>query len=128
MSLSFIYERLAGGIPPACVCPHQRSPGFYRQAVGILDGQDQRRLAVIVPDVDIGAVPDDTWGSEFVSSALAHFAWSTPAKFRLNATDLTDYVEVQTADGGLWKDVGADGCARDATEAIEVANRLLPAS
>ena len=28
----------------------------------------------------------------------------------------------------LWKDVGADGCARDATEAIEVANRLLPAS
>ena len=58
-----------------------------------------RRMRDICVDLGIGAVPDDTWGSEFVSSALAHFAWSTPTKYRLNATDLTDYVTVVTADG-----------------------------
>ena len=66
-----------------------------------------RRMRDLCVDLGLGAVPDDTWGSEFVSSALAHFAWSTPAKYRLNATDLTDYVETVTADGYVR---ARDGC------------------
>lgn len=58
-----------------------------------------RRMRDLCVDLGIGAVPDDVWGSEFVSSALCHFAWSTPAKYRLNATDLTDYVAVETGEG-----------------------------
>lgn len=58
-----------------------------------------KRMRDLCVDLGIAAVPDDIWGSEFVSSALYHFAWSTPTKYRLNATDLTDYVETVTADG-----------------------------
>lgn len=65
-----------------------------------------RRMRDLCVDLGIVAVPDDTWGSELVSSALAHFAWSTPAKFRLNATDLTDYVETVTADGHVHGENG----------------------
>ena len=51
------------------------------------------------PDSERTVVPDDVWGSEIVTSSLAHFAQSTHPKFVLNTTDLTDYVEVSTADG-----------------------------
>lgn len=44
-------------------------------------------------------VPDDTWGSQIVSSSLLHFAASTDPKYRLCYTHLTDYVNVLTADG-----------------------------
>jgi L-alanine-DL-glutamate epimerase-like enolase superfamily enzyme len=58
-----------------------------------------RRMRDLCVDLGISVVPDDMWGSEFVSSAIYQLAWSTPPKYRLNATDLTDYVTVQTGDG-----------------------------
>lgn len=68
-----------------------------------------RRLRDLCVDLGIGAVPDDGWGSEYVTSALTHFAWSTPAKYRLNATDLTDYVDVTSADGYPYAQEGVMG-------------------
>ncbi len=58
-----------------------------------------RRMRELCLDLGLTVVPDDVWGSEIVTSALAHFAQSTHPKYTLNTTDLTDYVEVSTADG-----------------------------
>ena len=58
-----------------------------------------RRMRDLCLDLGLTVVPDDVWGSEIVTSSLAHFAQSTHPKFVLNTTDLTDYVEVSTADG-----------------------------
>ncbi len=58
-----------------------------------------RRMRDLCQDLGIMTVPDDAWGSEIVSSALAHFAQSTDPKFCFCKTDLTDYVDVSTADG-----------------------------
>ncbi|NNE24009.1 MAG: mandelate racemase/muconate lactonizing enzyme family protein [Rhizobiales bacterium] len=66
-----------------------------------------RRMRDLCIDLGLTVVPDDAWGSEIVSSALAHFAESTPAKFTLSKTDLTDYVKVSTA-YGYRERIGAD--------------------
>ena len=55
-------------------------------------------------DLGISVVPDDAWGSEIVSSSLLHFAASTDPKYLICYTDLTDYVELKTADGFLERD------------------------
>ena len=65
-----------------------------------------RRMRDLAVDLGLTVVPDDVWGSEIVSSALAHFAQSTPPKHCLGTTDLTDYVEVSTAEGFPGRDGG----------------------
>ena len=65
-----------------------------------------RRLRDLCVDLGLTVVPDDVWGSEIVSAALAHFAQSTPPKYCLGTTDLTDYVEVSTATGFPGRDGG----------------------
>lgn len=57
----------------------------------------------------IPVVAEDTWGGEVTSSAVAHFAASTPADYLANSTDLHNYVTRSTgtvgpsvADGRLY--------------------------
>ena len=42
----------------------------------------------------------DSWGSDIISSAIAHLAHSTPEHLRLWCGDFRSYVTVTTADGG----------------------------
>ena len=63
-----------------------------------------RRMRDLALDLGLTVVPDDAWGSEIVSSSLLHFAASTDPKYLLCYTDLTDYVEVTTADGYPTRD------------------------
>lgn len=42
---------------------------------------------------------EDTWGSDFVTAAIAHLSHSTPAEFRFAATDFNAYVDVRTGTG-----------------------------
>ena len=49
---------------------------------------------------------DDVSASEIAASALAHLARSTHPKYVLNASDLTDHVEVSTAEGCPRRDDG----------------------
>ena len=49
---------------------------------------------------------DDVRGSEIAASTLAHLARSTRPKYVLNASDLTDHVEVSTAEGCPRRDGG----------------------
>lgn len=66
-----------------------------------------RRMRDLCIDLGITVVPDDVWGSDIVTAALSHFAQSTHTKYVLDTTDLTDYVEVVTAEGCPKR---IDGC------------------
>lgn len=44
----------------------------------------------------IPVVAEDSWGGEITSSAVAHFAASTPSDFLVNSTDLHNYVTRST--------------------------------
>lgn len=48
----------------------------------------------------IPVVSEDTWGGEITSSAVAHFAASTPEDYLINSTDLHNYNTRSTGIGG----------------------------
>ena len=54
----------------------------------------------------IPVVAEDTWGGEIASTALAHFAASTPPEYLQNTTDLMNYNTRSTGTGGAWTEGG----------------------
>jgi L-alanine-DL-glutamate epimerase-like enolase superfamily enzyme len=42
---------------------------------------------------------EDTWGSDFITAAIAHLSHSTPEEYRFAATDFNAYVDVKTGSG-----------------------------
>ena len=48
----------------------------------------------------IPVVSEDTWGGQITSSAVAHFAASTPEDYLINSTDLHNYNTRSTGIGG----------------------------
>jgi L-alanine-DL-glutamate epimerase-like enolase superfamily enzyme len=42
---------------------------------------------------------EDTWGSDFITAAIAHLSHSTPDAYRFAATDFNAYVNVKTGSG-----------------------------
>ena len=48
----------------------------------------------------IPVVSEDTWGGEITTSAVAHFATSTPQEYLVNSTDLHNYNTRSTGIGG----------------------------
>ena len=50
---------------------------------------------------------EDTWGSDFITAAIAHLSHSTPDEFRFAATDFNAYVNVKTGSGLDDKQAGA---------------------
>ncbi len=59
-----------------------------------------RRVRDFLIDNRIPVVSEDTWGGEITSSAVAHFAASTPADYLVNTTDLHNYNTRSTGVGG----------------------------
>lgn len=59
-----------------------------------------RRVREFLIDNGIPVVSEDTWGGEITSSAVAHFAASTPPEMLQNTTDLHNYVTRSTGIGG----------------------------
>lgn len=59
-----------------------------------------RRVRDFLTDHRIPVVSEDTWGGEITSSAVAHFAASTPAEYLINSTDLMNYNTRSTGVGG----------------------------
>ena len=49
---------------------------------------------------------EDSWGGDIATAAIAHLAHSTPAEFRLAATDFNSYVTVSTAEGAPRRAAG----------------------
>ncbi|MEJ2128898.1 MAG: mandelate racemase/muconate lactonizing enzyme family protein [Woeseiaceae bacterium] len=59
--------------------------------------------------IDLG-IPmniEDTWGSDFITAAIAHLSHSTPEELRFAATDFNAYVDVKTGSGLDDKQAGA---------------------
>ena len=50
---------------------------------------------------------EDTWGSDFITAAIAHLSHSTPDHLRFAATDFNAYVDVKTGSGLDDKVAGA---------------------
>ncbi|MGC6485059.1 MAG: mandelate racemase/muconate lactonizing enzyme family protein [Candidatus Puniceispirillales bacterium] len=65
-----------------------------------------RRMRDVLIDHRFKVVSEDTWGSEIVSAAVAHFAASTPPEFLVNATDLHLYNTRSLAQPGPRTDQG----------------------
>ncbi len=59
-----------------------------------------RRVRDYLIENRIPVVSEDTWGGEIATSAVAHFAASTPADFLQNTTDLMNYNTRSTGIGG----------------------------
>ena len=59
-----------------------------------------RRVRDFLVENRFPVVAEDTWGGEIASSAVAHFAASTPADFLQNTTDLMNYNTRSTGIGG----------------------------
>jgi L-alanine-DL-glutamate epimerase-like enolase superfamily enzyme len=67
--------------------------------------------AKVARDVCIGlGIPmniEDTWGSDFITAAIAHLSHSTPEEYRFAATDFNAYVDVKTGSGLDDKQAGS---------------------
>ncbi|MDJ0613186.1 MAG: enolase C-terminal domain-like protein [Rhizobiaceae bacterium] len=59
-----------------------------------------RRLRDYLVANRIPVVAEDTWGGEITTSAVAHFAASTPEEYLINSTDLMNYNTRSTGIGG----------------------------
>ena len=65
-----------------------------------------RRVRDFLVDNRIAVVAEDSWGGEIASTALAHFAVSTPQDYLQNSTDLMNYNTRSTGKGGAWSKGG----------------------
>ncbi len=65
-----------------------------------------RRVRDFLVEARIPVVAEDTWGGEIASTAVAHFAASTPSDFLQNTTDLMNYNTRSTGVGGAWAKAG----------------------
>ncbi|SLN67447.1 4-hydroxyproline betaine 2-epimerase [Roseovarius albus] len=59
-----------------------------------------RRVRDFLVENRIPVVSEDTWGGEITTSAVAHFAASTPEDYLINSTDLHHYNTRSTGIGG----------------------------
>lgn len=59
-----------------------------------------RKVRDFLVENRIPVVSEDTWGGEITSSAVAHFAASTPEDYLVNSTDLHNYNTRSTGVGG----------------------------
>ena len=59
-----------------------------------------RKVRDFLVENRIPVVSEDTWGGEITSSAVAHFAASTPEDYLVNSTDLHNYNTQSTGIGG----------------------------
>ena len=72
---------------------HDRAAEVVCVKISNLGGLSKARLVRdYLVDHGISVVPEDTWGGEITTSAVAHFAASTPPEFLCNTTDLHNYV------------------------------------
>jgi L-alanine-DL-glutamate epimerase-like enolase superfamily enzyme len=58
-----------------------------------------KRILDLCIDMGIAVLPEDSWGSDILTAAISHLAQSTHRKYFYCTTDLTDYIELTTADG-----------------------------
>jgi L-alanine-DL-glutamate epimerase-like enolase superfamily enzyme len=63
---------------------------------GLTKTRQARDLCI---SMGIAMTLEDSWGSDIITSAIAHLAHSTPPQFLFTTTDFNSYVTVSTADG-----------------------------
>lgn len=72
-----------------------------------LGGLTKAKLARdLCVSMGIAMTLEDSWGGDFATAAIAHFAHSTPEEFRFTSTDFNSYVTVSTADGAPQREMG----------------------
>jgi L-alanine-DL-glutamate epimerase-like enolase superfamily enzyme len=68
--------------------------------IGKLGGLSKaRQVRDLCVSLGYAMIIEDSWGGDITTAAIAHLAHSTPAEFRLAATDFNSYVTVSTAEG-----------------------------
>ena len=74
---------------------------------GLTKTRQARDLCI---SMGIAMTLEDSWGSDIITSAIAHLAHSTPPEFLFTTTDFNSYVTVSTADGAPTRRERTDGC------------------
>jgi L-alanine-DL-glutamate epimerase-like enolase superfamily enzyme len=59
-------------------------------------------IAELAPHI----LPEDSWGGDITTAAIAHLAHSTPSDLLFSSTDFNSYVTVPFADGAPHRDQG----------------------
>jgi len=100
-------DEVVTGLPMAERIVHDRAAEILCLKLSNLGGLTKgRRVRDYVVNHGLSVVPEDTWGGEISTAAVAHFAASTPPEFLYNTTDLHNYVEGTT---GLPAPISRDG-------------------
>ncbi len=65
-----------------------------------------RQARDLCAELGIAMTIEDSWGSDIITSAIAHLAHSTPTELLFTSTDFNSYVTVSTAEGAPQRDNG----------------------
>ena len=65
-----------------------------------------RRARDLCVTMGLGLTPEDSWGGDIVTAAIAHLAHSTPERNRFTATDFNSYVTTSIAEGAPQREDG----------------------
>jgi len=75
--------------------------------IGKLGGLSKaRQVRDLCVSLGYAMILEDSWGGDIATAAIAHLAHSTPAEFRLAATDFNSYVTISTAEGAPQRSDG----------------------
>lgn len=86
-----VAQRIVADMGADIVCLKISNLGGLSKARRVRDYFIENRIPVVA---------EDTWGGQITTSAVAHFAASTPEEFLINSTDLHNYNTRNTGIGG----------------------------
>ncbi len=96
----FILDELIDGLPALLRAQRDLAMDAINLKIAKVGGITKaRQIRDLCVHFGIAMNIEDSWGGDVTTAAIAHLAQSTPAAFRLAATDFNSYVTVSTAEG-----------------------------
>ena len=99
-ALPFILDENIDSVPMLMRAHGDGAMDAINLKISKFGGLTKARIARdLCASLDIPMNIEDTWGSDFVTAAIAHLSHSTPGQYRFAATDFNAYVDVKTGSG-----------------------------
>ena len=98
--LPFILDESIDSLPMLLRAHHDGAMDSINLKISKFGGLTKARVARdVCVTLGIPMNIEDTWGSDFITAAIAHLSHSTPEEYRFAATDFNAYVDVKTGSG-----------------------------
>ncbi len=112
-SLPFILDENIDGLPMLVRAHADSAMDAINLKISKFGGLTKAKVARdVCVSLGIPMNIEDTWGSDFITAAIAHLSHSTPNEYRFAATDFNAYVDIRT---GAGMDDKQSGTARAPT-------------